>query len=592
MTLLDTASKEARPSPEDWGYEFLDFLDRGVDLSSKPRSLADGAVLKAENVRFFRNAAVVTLGYKSFSNVVEGTPRASYQLFLKNGSSFLTLITNTRFYVWNSNSNEWDYVSNGNETTLNDDHSATDTNLTVVDSSGFSVSDIIGVRLNDGSQHRTTISAIPDGTHITLADGLPDDSDSGNALVEATVLTGDDDTQPSVTTWAATDKMYFTNYSDPPKSFNGTVTADVSGLPAGFKAKMVTVHINHLLFFHTEENGTAFPQRERWSDVGSDSTWNVGVNYVDHYDNEAHITAVESLGVYLMIYKERGIIRQEFVGDVLNEWDWVTVIDGEGAVSQDSVLNLGDEHVFWGSANVYRYRGGFDLEAIGDAIFDGVLSASDGDINPDKKQRIFGVYIEEFDEAWFFYPTAGKDWPNRMARLRPINDAWSFRTFPVDIAGFGFFTGRTGVTWNTAVGTWAAATGPWVGTALQAGAPTVLLCDADNDKVYEFDFFASDDDGAAISYELITKDWFESAQEIRFDRYDFRCRGSNILVEASFDGGENYKTLGTVSPGTVIQRQRIYQQNVGRSVRFRFTGSSGFRLEEIGFAFKQESKQP
>ena len=66
-------------------------------------------------------------------------------------------------------------------------------------------------------------------------------------------------------------------------------------------------------------------------------------------------------------------------------------------------------------------------------------------------------------------------------------------------------------------------------------------------------------------------------------------KGTTVLIEASFDQGASWETLGTVSPGNVFSRQRLYKQFVGRSIRFRFTGSNGFGLDWIGFKYKRES---
>lgn len=583
---------ENRPSAEEWSYEFIDGIIRGLVLSKSPRKVDAGGLLKAKNIRFQQSVILKDLGYVGFGQVVVGRPRVSYEFFKSDGGYFLTLITNSSFYVWNDTDLEWEYVHDGTSTTLSSAASATDTSIEVNDISGFGDGDRIGIRLDNGKQHRTTINGAPAGSTINIDDAMPSAAAIGNAVVRSVHLTGSDDIQPTVTTWAATDRMYFTNGTDAPKYFDGTSVTNISGLPASTKARIILLHINHLVLLHTEEGGTLHPQRERWSEPGSDSSWNTGVNFNDHYDSEDHILGGDLLGVYLIIYKERNIIRQEFVGQADQTWNWITTVQGEGALSADAIINLGGEHLFWGNSNIYRYRGGFDLDPIGDEIFDGVFSTSTGDLNADQKERVFALYIEELDEALFFYPNVANTFPRKAARYNLQGKAWSFREFSFDVLGFGFYSSQASITWDDLVGNWEDWQGPWFSSALSAGAPTILLMDGTNNKVFEYDFLAGDDDGTAISYEIETRDWFIPNIELRFDRYDIRMFGNSVTVEASFDGGDNFVSLGIVSPGTSFIRQRLYKQQVGRSIRFRFTGSGGFGLESIGFLYKHESVQP
>lgn len=591
-TLFQTSPQEEQPSSPDWSFEFQDDLTGGVNTTARAKSLQPNQLIKANNIRFAEERVLSDLGYGTFGQVVLGTPRADYQFYKQSGSSFLVLVTNTRFYVWNSTVSEWEYVSNGTDTTLTADANATDTSLTVADITGFGDGDPIGIRLDNGKQHRTTVNGAPSGSTIPITDAMPSLASSGKAVIEGELLTGVDDIQPSFTTWAGTDAMYFANGADPVKKFDGTNTSDVTGLPAGTIARLITVHVNHLIIFNTEEGGTAFPQRERWSEPGVDTNWNTSVNYVDHYESEDHILAVDRLSVYLIIYKERSLIRQEYIGAADQNWHWVTTITGEGTVGADAVVNLGDSHIFWGNTNIYRYRGGFDIDPIGDPIFEGVFSAAGGDLNPANRERVFGLYVEELDDLLFFYPHGANEYPRRAARLNVGRESWSFRDFTFNVTGFGFYSRSETVKWNTAVGTWAEQVGPWIGSALQAEAPTLHLCDGSNLRIYDYDFITTKDNTVDIPYEVITKDWYVPNRELRFDRYDFTMKGTSILVEVSYDEGVSFETLGTVTPGTMFKRQRFYRQKVARSVRFRFTGQKDFGISDLGFKYKRESIPP
>ncbi len=590
--LFETAPEEQQPSAEEWTFQNVNSLNRGLDLSNRSELLRDGNSLVADNIRFEKGQVLIDFGYKTFGQVVRGSPRATFQFFLKNGSSILTLITNLTFYRYVEAVSEWQYPSDGTKTTMNTAEAAGGTTLDVVAIAGFSNGDFIGVELDSGKQHQTTINGAPSGNNITITDAIPsgETAGAGNDVLLAVVLTGTDNVPVSITTWAAFDKMYFANGSDKPMEFDGTNVVVISNLPSSGNTvcRLVAVFTNHLLLMHTTEGGTTFPQRVRWTEPGVDFDWNESVNVNDLYDNEDFIAATETLGTFQVIYKERSIYRMEFLGLADQTWQFTRTIDGEGALNQDAVINLGDEHLFMGNANIYKYDGNFSINPVGDNIFDKIF-AQDGELNPEFTSRVFSIYVEELDEAWWFYPSGNDTFPKNMIKLKVSTGAWSVRKFADDLSGFGFFQSQGDVTWQTALGTWAAYEGPWLSKAVQTNAPTLHILSQSNLRVYEYDYITALDNGVAIAFEFVTKDFYVPNRELRFDRYDFMMKGSSVLIEASFDQGVSFETLGTVSPGNVFSRQRLFKQFIGRSIRFRFTGSAGFGLDWLGFKFKRES---
>lgn len=68
------------------------------------------------------------------------------------------------------------------ETELSADEASGQTILSVESSAGMTVADKIGVQLDSGALHWTTISAIPDSTSVTLASALTDTAAEGNVI--------------------------------------------------------------------------------------------------------------------------------------------------------------------------------------------------------------------------------------------------------------------------------------------------------------------------------------------------------------------------------------------------------------------------
>lgn len=67
-------------------------------------------------------------------------------------------------------------------TTLDADHIATDTALTVASITGISASDYLGIELDDGDIDWTTVNGAPSGTTVTATTGLTSAASSGNRV--------------------------------------------------------------------------------------------------------------------------------------------------------------------------------------------------------------------------------------------------------------------------------------------------------------------------------------------------------------------------------------------------------------------------
>ncbi|KKK73575.1 hypothetical protein LCGC14_2892460, partial [marine sediment metagenome] len=272
--------------------------------------------------------------------------------------------------------------------------------LTVVDDAGFADGDFIGVILDNGTQHQTIIDGAPAANVITIDDGIAGPAAISKVVVKAVDFAGNSLIPVSIETWAAKDRIYIANGVDTPRWYDGATCEIIENLPATtFSCRLIRIFKDYILLFHTVEDGTAYPQRERWSDAGFDNIWNETVNFNDFYQNDDWITAAEQLGPYLIIYKDRSIIRQAFLGETDKTWNFVQVVDGEGAVSQGAVANLGNRHIFLGNKNIFEYRGEFDIDPIGDDVRDKIFSV-DGDLNVGSIGSAFLTYIEELLEVW------------------------------------------------------------------------------------------------------------------------------------------------------------------------------------------------
>ena len=208
---------DLKKDEDEWLYKTLITLDKGLNTARRAELLEDGELTVASNVKFLKDQVQLDTGYATFAGVVRGVPRASYQLYKRNGSSELLLITDDTFYTLVLN--EWQYASDGNDTTTDAGSAAGSYILSVVSETGFSPGDYMGVILDDGTQHQTTVDTTAAG-QITMIDPVPVDRSVsiGAAVVKAVDLNGTADFQISLVTMPAYDWAVFTNGLDPVKT--------------------------------------------------------------------------------------------------------------------------------------------------------------------------------------------------------------------------------------------------------------------------------------------------------------------------------------------------------------------------------------
>jgi len=470
--------------------------------------------------------------------------------------------------------------------------------LTIEVSSANPIADgnFIGIELDDGTQHQTTVNGAPGSNTITFIDALPSSAAVGNLVVKAVDLTGVNTDQVSVTVLAAFDYFIFTNGQDNVMYYDGLIVQDVPNMPSSgdCKCKVVAIFNFMLLLIHTIEGGTAYPQRIRNSDVADISEWVNGIaGYIDLFDSEDFLTAALLLGPYMMLYKERTVIRMEYIGDTVTPriFNFDVVVTGEGARSVDSVIDIGTEHILIGNANVYRYRGGFDIEPVADKVWSKLFGNS-AELNPNLGGVVSIIYIEELDEAWFFYADSeATAFSNNIARLKLSSNAWSFRSLPIEISGYGFFSTNDTLKWSELVGSWLAQTFKWGGSQTQAGSPTtILLSNTTVNQAYEYDYVNDTDNDIAIAWLFETKELYNPDEKFRTNFMDLRGKGGTVLIEYSLDGGINWDTWVDTILGASYEEYRYHKQVISNRIRFRLSGtSSGFSLAWLGIQFMPES---
>jgi hypothetical protein len=580
------------PEETTFEYKLIPSLAGGLNTSVMPDAIGDEESTDLLNVFLDKRTVQSAVGYKTFGAVVRGYPQLAYQVFYTAGTDDLVLVTTATFYKWVNSA--WQYVSDGNDTTVNGDQTNPVVNLLVASSAGFTAADYIGVTLDDGSQHQTTVASVPDGTHITMDDAIPvgRTAENGAAVVKAVDFTGDLDIPVAVRMWPADDVLIVSNGKENVKKFDGLTIEDLLNLPGGdCQARALEVYSSYLLLIFTTEAGTDYPQRVRWCDTGDITNWSTGnAGFRDLLDSEDFLVASEHLGPYTILYRERSIYRMSHVGTASTLFAFDLMVAGEGAISLYAIADAGDYHIVFGNSNLYEYNGGFTIEPVGDQIFYSVF-AHDAVLNSQYRRRVFAAFVEELNKAWFFIPAGTSGTPNQMLEYDISEKSWSIREFYHDMLGYGYYSRTTNKKWSELTGSWEEQTWAWNERRLLVGSPTTLLCGHDPKQVYEVDYTDTDDAGNIISSRLVTRDFSAPSFSMRFDRIEFEAKGSAMSVYRSTDEGASWTLMKAVTLSPAMAKYKVSKQFVARKVRFKFEWTGGgVVLKWFAFRFMDESE--
>lgn len=565
-------------------------LSGGVDFGKPGSKLNDNQFTDALNIEFFRGIARVDTGYSAYRQPVDGIPQAVFQFVQANGGLQTLLITTTTLYL--DNGVEWQYVSDGVvNTVLQGQVNAGGNVFQVASATGIVVGNKLGVTLSDGSQLRSTVTAVA-GTGVTLKDAVPVGklAAGGAAVVRPPVLNGNTIYQPVEVPWPPLNSLIFTNGVDPIQIWNGALCQPLAGWE-NITARVLVAFHGFLIAGDTTEGGARFPQRLRWSDELNPETTTTGLaGTVDLIDTEDFILAALPLGPWLIIYRQESVMRRSFIGDPLQLFFDEYMLQGLGAWSQNAIADTGSTHVFSGPAGIFRYSGGYDVEDVGDAVFD-QLFGPQGIANESALELATLFYVEETDEVWMLLAT-GANTTNldTVFRLDQGSNAWWVRKFANPIIGFGFIESLAGRSWQQATLPWAQDTTTWISHSKTAAAPLIIITDPIAQQTFLYDYISPTDAGVDIPWSLTTKDFEAQERKIRFDGVYAKGQGNDVLIEISFDRGFSWRTLGTVSFGTNFSQQQVNAQFVADAFRLRFSGTDpGFQLDWYRVDFYPES---
>lgn len=374
-----------------------------------------------------------------------------------------------------------------------------------------------------------------------------------------------------------------------------TMTALLGGTSLGCKA-MVMIGERLCLYGISAVDA---PRRVQWTVAGGLSVTPVATDWTDPGSGDTDLDSVfgedviqtaHKLGNYVVVYGKKTIAMQEYTGTSPdNPYNFYVRVAGTGTPSERGVANLGDSHIVMGWDDIYIYKGGTDVESIGDRVSSELFSL----INPTYINRSFLVYLDEQYEIRLYFPLIGSSTPNCYFTYSLKNRSWSrgSRSY----TAFGTYKRVTGAdTWDTigtATTTWDELGIRWNDSSNEQLSPLNIYGDssgvvyADNDTILN-------NAGVAIDGMWETKDFVVGdgyrRKTTNWMSFGFEATGDTVMVSYSTDLGVNFSDPITFTLTSGWEKYRFDVNVNAPQIRFRFRNyqlSETFSIREIELGY-------
>lgn len=571
------------PQPEEYQKIRVSLLDGGINVAKVANDIELNQSPSIVNLTIVNGQLQVDKGYAAFASPYVGTAQLTFQVFYADGTDELILVTTSTVYRFVVAVQQWQYASSEQAYNLTGAVAAGGNVFPLSSVTNMSIGSRIGIVLSDGSQLQTTITNIAVLNVTTLAHvpvGLT--ANNGAAVALARELTGSTVIQVCASPFPENGWLIFSNGINPILYYDAGLVKLLPGLPTNTTCQAMIVFHEQLFIANLIENGTAFPQRVRRSDQADPTEWATGISGVDNLvDTEDFFLSLAILGPWLIGYRETSIMRCSYLGLPNQTVFWEYMVYGEGIVSQNGMAELGGEHLVVGNQGIYKYKGGYDLEAISDNVYSIFFSAVQGELHARAKSTLFTQYIGDYDEVWIIYPKEPSLLPNKMLRISLAGNAWYSREFADEFISASPYLPLADTTWATATGTWATNIRPWNSRIFNQNVPNILLCPATRQTIEAFDYSAATDDGTVISWSMQTKDIGEGDEVLRWDSVRIFGIGTGTL-SYSQDAGETWTEIDDIVLGSTrrdLDLLGLSDVPVSQYIRFKIEGT------DVSFVF-------
>ena len=211
--------------------------------------------------------------------------------------------------------------------------------------------------------------------------------------------------------------------------------------------KHITSYERYLILGYTTEDGTVYPQRERWGSLGTggddidfDQNGDGDAGAKDFTTTPGFLMGFARHGYDLVIAKQDSMYRSWVVtADTVFEWDEYALKVGN--LSADSLVNDKSGRLYWIASDltIREIQTPWPISTATDITVKA--------LNTEKAEFIQATYIDEYEEIWFAIPSGNSDTNDTIVAFHPETGK-SF-IYKIPVRAFGDFTQQEAFTYDT-----------------------------------------------------------------------------------------------------------------------------------------------
>lgn len=339
--------------------------------------------------------------------------------------------------------------------------------------------------------------------------------DVGNELFQdvsgSDTFTGDESNLFQITSWKGI--AYMTNNNDRPYYYDdatptfAVMNMDIDGDTSNevTRVKFLFPFAGRLVALSTTEDGTAYPQRARWTALATGwsgtiatgaTAWDeaVGGGFIDA-DTGEDIVSFAFAKDRVVVAFEDSIWTLVDTGDVELPLRWERIDEDQLIDARMGSISWRQTGLFFGTSGITA-ADNFTVQPF-DARIPNVVDDFDGTA----QSNVFAGHNREARQIWWLYPSAGNSIPDKS--LIYNTEDRSFSKYELNFMVMAQFSSSQDSTWSSILDTWEQLDRPWFSFATQAQNPIVLAGDkygfvhqlnrggTDNGIPIEFDAFSA-----------------------------------------------------------------------------------------------------
>lgn len=361
--------------------------------------------------------------------------------------------------------------------------------------------------------------------------------------------------------------------------------------------KHIFSYERYLILGYTTEDGTVYPQKERWASL---ATGGATIDFDENGSGDAGAKEFTTTPGFLMGFARHGgdlVISKEdsmhrswlVTADTVFEWEEYTIKVGN--LSADSLVNDKAGRLYWLASDL-------TIREIQTPVpISTAIDISIKGLNTSQAEFIQGTYIDEYEQVWWSFTSGGGSANDSVAVFHPDSGRSFIHKIP--IRAFGDFTQQSVFTYDTLpynnYDDWGAAWRIYDTQKNIVGFPLDLASDYLG-NTFEL-HGVSDDDGSTFTGVLILSTTLTAPKSLNvFKRvnngaeliFNRKSSGSATLYTKR-DTEKNWQLLGTASfvdtdePETLI----IHIPFDMRAKSFQFKLESSGLMELLGMIFRE-----